>query len=212
MRSTWFLARFWLSLVFDVEVVTSKQLSATLRLIGHRWTSLLSRSMTQSTILNSTSSNNNIVTQLIRKIKARVSSQQKENPVKIPVQRSQSIYLNPSVNGLCQNCSYKLMTECRAHDTVIMSQVNILDPQIKSSLQGGARGRGRGYPGHLARSQVVRRHSDMGLVRARPGPEAFITFRGRETREDGGEETERANEEARRLWLNKMRNRMSRYK
>ena len=129
MRSTLFLARSWLSLVFDIEVVTSMQLSAGLRLIGHRWTSLTSRRMTQSTILNSSSTkpDSNIVTQLIRKIKARVSSQQKEHSVKIPVQRSQSIYLNPSVNGLCQNCSYKLMTECRAHDTVIMSQVNILD-------------------------------------------------------------------------------------
>ena len=55
----------------------------------------------------------------------------------------------------------------------------------------------------------------MGLVRARPGPEAFITFRGQNI-EDRGEETdiERANEEARRIWLNKMtaRNRISRYK
>ena len=55
----------------------------------------------------------------------------------------------------------------------------------------------------------------MGLVRGRPGPETFITFRGR-TIEDARPEhdLERANEDARRIWLNKMmaRNRNSRYK
>ena len=127
---TLFLARLWLSRVFDVAAVTSEQLSATLRLTGHGWTSLVSLSMTQSTILNSsdTKPSSNIVTQLIMKIKARVSSQ-KQYSVKIPVRRSQSIYLNPSVNGLCQNCSYKLMTECRAHNTVIISQVTLLASQ-----------------------------------------------------------------------------------
>ena len=162
MRSTLFLARSWLSLVFDIEVVTSMQLSAGLRLIGHRWTSLTSRRMTQSTILNSSSTkpNSNIVTQLIRKIKARVSSQQKEHSVKIPVQRSQSIYLNPSVNGLCQNCSYKLMTECRAHDTVIMSQVNILDPHkmLVTGRSSGAGPRLPRPPGEVTSGQATQRH------------------------------------------------------
>ena len=55
----------------------------------------------------------------------------------------------------------------------------------------------------------------MGLVRGRPGPEAFITFRDR-TIEDAESEhdLERANEDARRIWVNKMmaRNRNSRYK
>ena len=55
----------------------------------------------------------------------------------------------------------------------------------------------------------------MGLVRGRPGPETFITFRGR-TIEDARPEhdLERANEDARRIWLNKMmaKNRNSRYK
>ena len=55
----------------------------------------------------------------------------------------------------------------------------------------------------------------MGLVRGRPGPETFITFRGR-TNEDVGPEhdLERANEDARRIWRNKMmaKNRNSRYK
>merc|ERR1712066_248694 len=105
------------SRVFDVAVVTSKQLSANPWLTGPRWTSLLSLMMTQSQIfeLSNSKPNSNIVTQLIMKIKARVSSQQKQYPVKIPVQRCQSIYLNPSVGGLCQNCSNKLRTEWRAH-------------------------------------------------------------------------------------------------
>ena len=62
---------------------------------------------------------------------------------------------------------------------------------------------------------MVRRHSDMGLVRERPGPEAFVTFRGQTMEEAGSEHgLERANEDARRIWLNKMktRNRISRYK
>lgn len=124
-----FLARFRLSRVFDVAVVTSKQLSANPWLTGPRWTSPLSLMMTQSEIfeLSNSKSNSNIVTQLIMKIKARVSSKQKQYPVKIPVQRCQSIYLNPSVGGLCQNCSNKLRTECRAHSKVIISQV--LTPQ-----------------------------------------------------------------------------------
>ena len=126
--SAQFLARFWLSRVLDVAVVTSRQLSATPGLTGHRWTSLLI--MTQIFELSNSKPSSNIVTQLIMKIKARISSsQQKQYPVKIPVQRSQSIYLNPSAGGLCQNCSYKLRTECRAHNKVIRSQVIILAPQ-----------------------------------------------------------------------------------
>jgi len=178
----------------DVAVVTSKQLSASPGLTGLRWTSLLSLIMTQIYELPNSKPSSNIVIQLIMKIKARVSSQQKQYPVKIPVQRSQSIYLNPSAGGLCQNCSYKLRTDCRAH------------------IKGGSRERGRDY-GHLARSQVVRRHSDMGLVRGRPGPEAFVTFRGQTMEEAGSEhDLERANEDARRIWLNRMttRNRISR--
>ena len=148
-RPTLFLARFWLSRVFDVAAVTSEQLSAS-RLTGHGWTSLVSLSMTQSTILNSSDSkpSSNIVTQLIMKIKAR---RQKQCPVKIPVRRSQSIYLNPSVNGLCQNCSYKLMTECRAHDTVIISQVTLLASQninlYRWDLESGAEATGS-WRGH----------------------------------------------------------------
>ena len=116
------LARFYPSRVLDVAVVTSRQLSAPVRLIGHGWTTLLSHKMTQATVfdLSDTEPSSNIVTQLIMKIKARVSSQQKQNPVKIQVKRSRSIYLNPGSNGLCQNCSYKLMTECRAQNTVII--------------------------------------------------------------------------------------------
>merc|ERR1712066_743861 len=154
------------SRVFDVAVVTSKQLSANPWLTGPRWTSLLSLMMTQSQIfeLSNSKPNSNIVTQLIMKIKARVSSQQKQYPVKIPVQRCQSIYLNPSVGGLCQNCSNKLRTECRAH------------------FKGGSQDRGRDYR-HLARSQVVRRHSDMGLVRRRLGQN---TASSGQTRTRGG--------------------------
>ena len=130
MDSAWFLARFRLSRVFDVAVVTSEQLSANPWLTGPRWTSPLSLMMTQQEIfeLSNSKPSSSIVTQLIMKIKARVSSsQQKQYPVKIPVQRCQSIYHNPSVGGLCQNCSNKLRTECRAHFKVIISQV--LTPQ-----------------------------------------------------------------------------------
>ena len=129
LYNPWFLARFWLSRGLDVAVVTSKQLSASPGLTGLRWTSLLSLIMTQIYELPNSKPSSNIVIQLIMKIKARVSSQQKQYPVKIPVQRSQSIYLNPSAGGLCQNCSYKLRTECRAHNKVIRSQVIILAPQ-----------------------------------------------------------------------------------
>ena len=55
----------------------------------------------------------------------------------------------------------------------------------------------------------------MGLVRGRPGPEAFVTFRGQTMEEAGSEhDLERANEDAMRIWLNRMttRNRISRYK
>ena len=83
-------------------------------------------------------------------------------------------------------------------------------------IKVGPQGRSQDY-GHLARSQVVRRHSDMGLVRGRPRAEAFITFRRRNLEEGetgSAHDLERANEDARRIWLNKMttRNRISRYK
>ena len=198
-RPTLFLARFWLSRVFDVAAVTSEQLSAS-RLTGHGWTSLVSLSMTQSTILNSSDSkpSSNIVTQLIMKIKARVSSRQKQCPVKIPVRRSQSIYLNPSVNGLCQNCSYKLMTECRAHDTVIISQVTLLASQdntrYRRDLESGPEAtgfwRGHRWSGDTAtwgwcgggRGQRPLSPSEAGLMRMRG---QSTTSRG-QTRTRGG--------------------------
>ena len=134
MRQLGSLEAAELSSVLDVAVVTSQQLSATLRLTGLGWTSRLK--MTQSTTTTTTTAipeqsnirpRSNIVSQLLMKIRARVSSQQKQSvtqyQVKIPpVQRSQSIHPNPS--GLCQRCSYKLMTEqreCGAHNTVNQS-------------------------------------------------------------------------------------------
>ena len=133
MRQLGSLTATELSSVLDFAVVTSQQLSATLRLTGLGWTSRLkmTQSTTTTTIPETTSSNirprSNIVSQLLMKIRARVYSQQKQSVTKYqvkipPFQRSQSIHPNPS--GLCQRCSYKLMTEqreCGAHNTVNQS-------------------------------------------------------------------------------------------
>merc|ERR1711879_211165 len=57
-------------------------------------------------------------------------------------------------------------------------------------------------PGAMDTWGGPRRHSDMGLVRGRP-VEVFMSFRGRDTEADLG--LGRANEDARRIWLDKMR-------